>query len=195
MTTIPLVPRLLAGSSDLPGGFGRAVLDRHPIWSCSVRGFACRPCCHGRGALLPHLFTLTRLRPPDFGEASPRTAAPKRACLAEAPKARRRAVSFLCHYPSGFPARALPGALPLGGRTFLPRPSFGLRWASPVKRPARPQRRKARRRAVVWLTATLPLSRTVHASSFSVRFVFKFGSRFPLGREPEHELRSENPEV
>ena len=30
-----------------------------PIWSCSVRGFACHPCCHGRGALLPHLFTLT----------------------------------------------------------------------------------------------------------------------------------------
>ena len=59
LTTIPLVPRLLAGSSDLPGGFGRAVLKRHPIWSCSVRGFACRPCCHERGALLPHLFTLT----------------------------------------------------------------------------------------------------------------------------------------
>jgi hypothetical protein len=24
-----------------------------------VRGFACHPCYHGRGALLPHLFTLT----------------------------------------------------------------------------------------------------------------------------------------
>src|SRR2546425_8293023 len=47
-----------------------------PIWSCSVRGFACHPCCHGRGALLPHLFTLTRQR-----------------------EARRRAVCFLCHCP------------------------------------------------------------------------------------------------
>ena len=25
-----------------------------------MRGFACHPCYHGRGALLPHLFTLTR---------------------------------------------------------------------------------------------------------------------------------------
>ena len=30
-----------------------------PIWPCSVRGFACHRCCHRRGALLPHLFTLT----------------------------------------------------------------------------------------------------------------------------------------
>src|SRR5436190_17149860 len=42
---------------------------RSPIWPCSVRGFACHPCCHERGALLPHLFTLTlrlavRLRVP-----------------------------------------------------------------------------------------------------------------------------------
>ena len=58
VTTIPLAPPSLAGSSDRPGGFGRAVLERLPIWSCSVRGFACHPCCHGRGALLPHLFTI-----------------------------------------------------------------------------------------------------------------------------------------
>ena len=41
MTIIPLGPALLAGSSDLPGGFGRAVLKRLPIWPCSMRGFAC----------------------------------------------------------------------------------------------------------------------------------------------------------
>ena len=35
-----------------------------PIWPCSVRGFACHRCCHRRGALLPHLFTLTLLRSP-----------------------------------------------------------------------------------------------------------------------------------
>jgi hypothetical protein len=31
-----------------------------PIWFCSVRGFACHACYQARGALLPHLFTLTR---------------------------------------------------------------------------------------------------------------------------------------
>ena len=68
-TIIPLVPALLTGSSNRPGGLGRAVLKRLPIWSCSVRGFACHSCYHERGALLPHLFTLTprlapALRPP-----------------------------------------------------------------------------------------------------------------------------------
>src|SRR5687768_11208368 len=32
-----------------------------PIWSCSVRGLACHACCQTRGALLPHLFTLTQV--------------------------------------------------------------------------------------------------------------------------------------
>src|SRR4051812_45898914 len=32
---------------------------RHPIWSCSARGFACHRRYRRRGALLPHLFTLT----------------------------------------------------------------------------------------------------------------------------------------
>src|ERR1700730_8211080 len=64
MTTIPLAPPLLAGSSDLPGDLDgpsnqRCSAGRLPIWSCSVRGFACHPCYHERGALLPHLFTLT----------------------------------------------------------------------------------------------------------------------------------------
>ena len=31
-----------------------------PIWPCSGWGLPCRPCYHRRGALLPHLFTLTR---------------------------------------------------------------------------------------------------------------------------------------
>src|SRR5689334_619594 len=69
MTTIPLGPALLTGSSDLPEGLGRAVrcgtptcvdiTARLPIWPCSVRGFACHPSHDRRGALLPHLFTLT----------------------------------------------------------------------------------------------------------------------------------------
>ena len=73
-TTIHLGSRLLASSCDLPGGIGRAVRSTvrgcprrgrcHPIWSCSVRGFACRRRYRRRGALLPHLFTLTlRLGP------------------------------------------------------------------------------------------------------------------------------------
>src|SRR5262249_24765684 len=83
----------------LPGGFGRAVLTRLPIWSCSVRGFACHRPYSRRGALLPHLFTLTLRRR-----------------LAAAPGA----VCFLCHCPSACPDRALPAALPCGVRTFLP---------------------------------------------------------------------------
>jgi len=33
-----------------------------PIWSCSRWGLPCRTCCHVRGALLPHPFTLTSKR-------------------------------------------------------------------------------------------------------------------------------------
>src|SRR5262245_47625727 len=40
--------------------------------------------------------------------------------------ASREAVCFLCHFPSGCPARALPGALPSGVRTFLPPPLSAL---------------------------------------------------------------------
>ena len=36
----------------------------------------------------------------------------------------RGAVYFLCHFPSGRPARVLPGALPCGVRTFLSRQHF-----------------------------------------------------------------------
>ena len=46
----------------------------------------------------------------------------RRASLAACPTkrvARSRAVYFLCHFPSGYPDRALPGALPCGVRTFL----------------------------------------------------------------------------
>src|SRR5439155_4797822 len=103
------------------GGIGRAVRTGRsrvitrdaghlPIWSCSVRGFACHQPYGRRGALLPHLFTLTLRRG-------------------------RKAVCFLCHCPSGHPDRALPGALPCGVRTFLsPKPASGRRRA--VVRPA-----------------------------------------------------------
>jgi len=63
ITIIPLGPSSLTASSDLPGGFGRAALERPPIWSCSVRGFACHSPYSKRGALLPHHFTLTDPHP------------------------------------------------------------------------------------------------------------------------------------
>ena len=80
-TIIPLGDTLLCRSSDLPGGFppsrragiGTRVSapDQHastarvwpsdslPIWSCSVWGLPCHRLYRRRGALLPHLFTLT----------------------------------------------------------------------------------------------------------------------------------------
>jgi len=120
---IPLVPALLTGSSNLPGDFGRAALKRLPIWFCSVWGFACRVCRQPRGALLPHLFTLTRLRAPCFGPSRFGEAGRYTACLRSPESAkhrgRRRAVYFLCHYPSGFPAWALPSTPLYGVRTFL----------------------------------------------------------------------------
>ncbi len=56
-----------------------------PIRFCSRWGLPCRPRCRGRGALLPHPFTLTR----HCG----------------------RAVCFLWHFPWGRPRRALPGTV------------------------------------------------------------------------------------
>ena len=70
---IPLGRTLLRGSSDLPGSCGAP--SRHavpegtssPIWSCSVWGFPCHRHYWQRGALLPHLFTLT---PPNSAQRS-----------------------------------------------------------------------------------------------------------------------------
>ncbi len=77
-----------------PGG-GRKPLRVHgrgharaaPIRSCSRWGLPCHPRCRGRGALLPHRFTLARCGMPD------------------------RAVCSLWHCPWGRPRRALPGTV------------------------------------------------------------------------------------
>ncbi len=45
-------------SSNLPGS-GRGQRQCFPIWSCSGRGLPCHCRYRQRGALLPHLFTLT----------------------------------------------------------------------------------------------------------------------------------------
>ena len=72
VTAIPLGPHLHAASSNLPGQRARQALrcyrrrrtsrDAVPIRFCSRCGLPCRPRCRRRGALLPHLFTLTLLR-------------------------------------------------------------------------------------------------------------------------------------
>jgi len=73
-----------------PNSIKRDVYITIPIWFCSQWGLPCQICYHIRGALLPHLFTLTIM-----------------------------AVYFLWHFPWGRPRRALPGTVSLGARTFL----------------------------------------------------------------------------
>ncbi len=80
-----------------------------PIWPCSGWGLPGARITEGTGALLPHHFTLT-----------PR------------PVAQARGGMFLWHYPSGCPARVLPGTLPGGARTFLPPDKSGRRPPSPL---------------------------------------------------------------
>ncbi len=53
-------------SSNLPvPNAGRAIWE--PIWSCSEWGLPCHYCYQQRGALLPHLFTLTCVRERTIG--------------------------------------------------------------------------------------------------------------------------------
>src|SRR5580765_2934859 len=93
-------PRLLADSSDLPGGLGRAVLILPPYLVLLRAGFCLPP------TLPPARCALTA---PFHPYPSTRHF-----------RGSLRAVCFLCHFPSDCPARALPGALPCGVRTFLP---------------------------------------------------------------------------
>src|SRR5262245_15150926 len=62
---IPLGAASPQPSSSLPGSTWdpRCTLPcDFPIWPCSRWGLPCRPCCHVRGALLPHRFTLASTR-------------------------------------------------------------------------------------------------------------------------------------
>ena len=67
-----------------------------------MRGFACHRRCRRRGALLPHLFTLTRLRSPVLSVRRAMAGKPW-GLPTVAPKARRWAVSFLCHWSVRLP--------------------------------------------------------------------------------------------
>ena len=61
-TIIPLGHPSPDASGSLPGSHARTPRCRlpcdFPIWPCSRRGLPCHGCCHPRGALLPHHFTL-----------------------------------------------------------------------------------------------------------------------------------------
>ena len=96
-----------------------------PIRSCSRWGLPCHPRCRGRGALLPHPFTLARPA--------------------------GRAVCSLWHFPWGRPRRALPGTVspwspdfPRRSRTAVIRPSGGV-----CIGPAPPVRKELLRRPAV----------------------------------------------
>jgi hypothetical protein len=91
--TINLRYRLPGTSSSQPEGLGRAPLA--PSYLALLRAGFGRPPIHiGAGGLLPHHFTLT---PIDRGGM------------------------FLCHFPSGRPAWALPSALPVRSSDLPPR--------------------------------------------------------------------------
>ncbi len=75
---------------------GLATSDDFPIWPCSRWGLPCRPCCHVRGALLPHRFTLASTPCGRFGGL------------------------FSVALSVGSRPQALPGTLSTGARTFLP---------------------------------------------------------------------------
>jgi len=83
-----------------------------PIWSCSVWGLPCRSHYWMRGALLPHLFTLTWIRCPRslaFGDRGGTISRRYAFCGTSRPRAFTPA------------SRTLSGTLPCGVRTFLPR--------------------------------------------------------------------------
>ena len=137
-------------ATDPDGWFGNGTCGPNPraapIWSCSRWGLPCRPRCRGRGALLPHPFTLAWRE--------------------------RRAVCFLWHFPWGRPRRALPGTVFPWSPDFPPprrktgrerpssrliRPQMSARRGSPSRAAARAA--TATRRAVVPASAA-PVTRS-----------------------------------
>lgn len=124
VTAIPLGRASLRASSNQPGRQGletgpsplRASIV--PIRFCSRWGLPCRPRCRVRGALLPHLFTLTCLR----GRGRYGTAGPE-ACRAEVPKDEGGRFDLCGAFPGVAPAGRYPAPCFRGARTFLPRVS------------------------------------------------------------------------
>ena len=111
-------PTRTAGLTSPPRGyrFREPIRVAVPIRSCSRCGLPCRFRCRTRGALLPHLFTLTRLRSLRcYGGASPR------ACRAEALKGVGGRFVLCGTIPGVAPAGRYPAPYVDGARTFLPR--------------------------------------------------------------------------
>ncbi len=108
-------------SRDLPGrrrgnppaGNSEESRPVAPIRSCSRWGLPCRPRCRGRGALLPHPFTLA-----GRAEAVP-------------------AVCFLWHFPWGRPRRPLTGTVLPWSPDFPPPAGFPRCEGQPSSRLAR----------------------------------------------------------
>ena len=139
-----------------------------PIRSCSRWGLPCRPRHRGRGALLPHRFTLARI---------PRL-----------PKA-QRAVCFLWHCPWGRPRRPLTGTVFPWSPDFPPPQPGRLRGASGAAavRPSGSPRcaRAARRRQAPTAASTAPSRASVAASASPVRCSgsqWRWNARSAVGR-------------
>ncbi len=116
VTTIPLVPSSLTESSDRPGGLGRAVLITPPYLVLLRAGFCLPSALRQTRCALTAPFHPYSPSPSGLRRSKLFTGLPRRNTRG----ARRRAVCFLCHFPSGHPDRPLTGALPCGVRTFLP---------------------------------------------------------------------------
>jgi hypothetical protein len=95
------------GEAGMPPGLRRALAGAAvPIRSCSRWGLPCRPCCQGRGALLPHRFALAR--------GVPHRDAPRGAM-----RSLRGRFVFCGTVPGVAPAGGWPAPHSRGARTFL----------------------------------------------------------------------------
>ena len=137
--TIPLVPALLTGSSNLPGDLRRAVCSRTDAREASPYLVLLRA-----GFCLPRLLPAARCALTAPFHPYP----PSRASRHEPARAGGRYI-FCATSPSGCPARALPGALPCGVRTFLSRGT-----SSPRAAPKPTSRRRLHTAAIARPTAT-----------------------------------------
>jgi len=124
--TISLGARSPALSCSLPAGFLRAEAPRRAssppaAWLCSERGLPCLPRCRRSGGLLPRLFTLCRRAVSAALHGHPCTPR-RRLGLMHPPRGMHSAglFSVALSVAGRAGARALPGVLLCGARTFLP---------------------------------------------------------------------------
>ena len=153
MTAIPLGHALPHGSSNQPGRRRRmhrwrlaSYPAKHraaPIRSCSRWGLPCHACYQARGALLPHLFTLTR-------DAS-------------------RAVRSLWHCPWGRPRRTLSDTV----ACVEPGLSSPIRPSDSRVKPQRPSGRLVGMRNILIAAPVKPCLQAGCASSLQLSEIFR----------------------